>query len=189
MPMKPQCRGGRAVRCALSLAGSLIAAFPAWGWDPATLAAPPVANNSRPATADAHPLYDDILAARINRSEQEYNDSQGHGGLAVHWGQSSDLATAALDASSLVGALGWRVHSDLGWITPWAEVSYQRELRDDASYPLPARENNHWMDLTFGAHLPLSQDLSAFATFSQNGGGPVNGSEQTLYNVGISARF
>lgn len=101
---------------------------------------------------------------------------------------------------SQTGAVGWRVDSQLGWVNPWAEVSYNHQLGDDqwqASGGLKstatsfsrdsAQQDSNWVDVSVGAHLPLGDNLAAFASFTQSGG--LSSGEQFMYNLGVSARF
>ncbi|OON40202.1 hypothetical protein BTJ39_09920 [Izhakiella australiensis] len=191
---KTQRPAGRTFWCALWLAAGAIIAFPAWGWQQqVTSGDGNAAGQAIAAQPSGKPLrYEDILAAKINQSELQDSAQLASGSLALHWGQSgtADLATAALYASTQVQAFGWRVSSQWLGITPWAEISYQRFTDGDRPpAALTARENDRWMDVTLGAHLPISRELSAFASFSQTGGGGINSNEQLLYNFGISARF
>ncbi|WP_264273208.1 autotransporter outer membrane beta-barrel domain-containing protein [Duffyella gerundensis] len=101
---------------------------------------------------------------------------------------------------SQIGALGWRVDSRLGWINPWAEVSYNHQFGDNrwrASGGLKstatrfsresAEQDSNWVDVSVGANLPLTENVAAFASFTQTGG--LSTGEQFMYNLGVSARF
>ncbi|MFC0228963.1 autotransporter outer membrane beta-barrel domain-containing protein [Serratia aquatilis] len=101
---------------------------------------------------------------------------------------------------SQIGALGWRMDSQLGMFNPYAEVSYQHQFGDDVyraggglkstqtSFTRDsASQDNNWVDVTVGANMPLTDRVGAFATVSQTGG--LSSGEQFMYNVGISARF
>lgn len=101
---------------------------------------------------------------------------------------------------SRIGALGWRVDSLLGWINPWAEVSYNRQFGDNVwraggglkstqtSFSRDsAEQDTNWVDVTLGAHVPLGDSVAAFASVSQTGG--LSSGEQFMYNLGVSARF
>lgn len=101
---------------------------------------------------------------------------------------------------SQIGAVGWRVDSQLGWINPWAEVSYNHQFGDDVwraggglkstqtSFSRDtADQDTHWVDMAVGAHVPLGEDVAAFASFSQTEG--LSSGEQFMYNLGVSARF
>ena len=93
-----------------------------------------------------------------------------------------------------VATLGWRVDSRLGWIAPYAQLSYSylpgNSLNGDARDRLPddaaAREES-WVDVSVGAHIPLKHNVAAFAAFSQNDA--LNSGEQFIYSLGVSASF
>ena len=101
---------------------------------------------------------------------------------------------------SQIGALGWRVDSQLGWLNPWAEVSYNHQFGDNVwraggglkstqtSFTRDtAEQDSNWVDVTVGAHMPLGDSVAAFASVSQTGG--LSSGEQFMYNLGVSARF
>ncbi|WP_380182535.1 autotransporter outer membrane beta-barrel domain-containing protein [Kalamiella sp. sgz302252] len=101
---------------------------------------------------------------------------------------------------SQIGAVGWRLDSTLGWISPWAEVSYNHQFGDDVwragggikstrtSFVRDtARQDSNWTEVTVGANLPLGDSAAAFASVSQTGG--LSSGEQFIYNLGVSARF
>lgn len=101
---------------------------------------------------------------------------------------------------SQIGALGWRVDSRLGWLNPWAEVSYNHQFGDNvwraggglkstqtAFTRDTASQDTNWVDVTVGASLPLGDSVAAFASVSQTGG--LSTGEQFMYNLGMSARF
>ena len=50
-----------------------------------------------------------------------------------------------------------------------------------------AQDDKNWMDITAGASVALSSNVSAFAALSQTAG--LSSGEQTRYNVGLSASF
>jgi len=92
-----------------------------------------------------------------------------------------------------IASLGWRVDSSLGWISPWAQVSYSHLVNEE--FPSPSREraedingrDNNWVDVSVGANLPLGQNMAAFASFAQTGA--VSNGEQFIYSLGVSASF
>jgi len=101
---------------------------------------------------------------------------------------------------SQIGALGWRLDSTLGWINPWAEISYNHQFGDNvwrAGGGLKstqthfvrdtALQDSNWVDMTVGTNVPLGDSASAFASVSQTSG--LSSGEQFIYNLGISARF
>ncbi|MGQ8844242.1 autotransporter domain-containing protein [Serratia plymuthica] len=101
---------------------------------------------------------------------------------------------------SQIGALGWRLDSQLGLFNPYAEVSYQHQFGDDVyraggglkstqtSFTRDsAGQDKNWVDVTLGANMPLTDQVAAFAAVSQTGG--LSSGEQFMYNVGVSARF
>lgn len=90
-----------------------------------------------------------------------------------------------------VASVGWRVDSQLGWITPWAQLSYSHQLTEDnlnyrAAEESDSRQDNG-LDVSIGAHVPLNNNLAAFASFSQTG--TLNSGEQFIYSLGVSASF
>lgn len=91
-----------------------------------------------------------------------------------------------------VASLGWRVDSTLGWISPWAQVSYSHQLNYDnplatRDRPEEINQESRWVDVSVGANVPLGQNLAAFASFSQTGA--VISGEQFIYSLGVSASF
>jgi len=123
-------------------------------------------------------------------------------GFSTHWVGSNSLASAALNPTTQqqVGSLGWRLDSNLELFTPYAEISYQR-LSSNESYKqvgefsapqnlfsreIPNQEA-HWVDVTVGANIPLTDYIAAFAELSQTN--RLNNSEQFMYNIGVSANF
>ncbi|PKH23906.1 autotransporter domain-containing esterase [Enterobacterales bacterium CwR94] len=103
-------------------------------------------------------------------------------------------------AHSQVGAVGWRIDSKLGLVNPWAEVSYNHQFGDNTSRVSgglkstqttftreAATQDSNWVDVSVGAHMPLGDTLSAFASVSQTGG--LSTGEQFMYNFGLSASF
>ncbi|QKJ85034.1 Lipase [Paramixta manurensis] len=103
-------------------------------------------------------------------------------------------------AHSQIGALGWRFDSQLGWVNPWAEVSYNHQFGDNVwrtsgglkstatSFTRDtAEQDTNWVDVTLGAHVPLGETMAAFASVSQTGG--LSSGEQFMYNLGVSAKF
>jgi len=93
-----------------------------------------------------------------------------------------------------VATLGWRVDTRLGGIAPYAQLSYSYqpgdgltgESRDRAPDDAAMREAG-WVDVSVGAHIPLNQNVAAFAAFSQNDA--LNSGEQFIYSLGVSASF
>lgn len=91
-----------------------------------------------------------------------------------------------------VASLGWRMDSALGGISPWAQVSYSHQLNEpdlltSRDRPDASDRENHWMDVSVGANVPLGQNLSAFASFAQSGA--ESSGEQLIYRLGVSASF
>lgn len=104
------------------------------------------------------------------------------------------------NAHSQIGTAGWRVDSRFGWINPWAEVTYNHQFGDNVwraggglkstqtSFTREvAGQDSDWMNVSVGAHVPLGETVSAFASASQTGG--LSSGEQFMYNLGISAQF
>lgn len=93
-----------------------------------------------------------------------------------------------------VATLGWRIDSRLGWIAPYAQLSYSYQpgvgLTGDARDRLPddaATREEGWVDVSVGAHIPLNHNVAAFAAFSQSEA--LNSGEQFIYSLGVSASF
>lgn len=91
-----------------------------------------------------------------------------------------------------IASFGWRVERALGWISPWAQVSYSYQLNDDR--PTAARidageagRESNWMDVSVGASLPLGRNLAAYTSFAQTGADSTG--EQQIYSLGVSASF
>ncbi|WP_391595559.1 autotransporter outer membrane beta-barrel domain-containing protein [Yersinia massiliensis] len=101
---------------------------------------------------------------------------------------------------SQIGAIGWRLSGQFSHFSPYAEVLYQHQFGDDvyrAGGGLKstqtqfvrntAKQDNNWLDMTLGASLPLTDQLTAFASISQTGN--LSSGEQFRYNIGFSALF
>jgi len=101
---------------------------------------------------------------------------------------------------SQVGSAGWRLDARAGAVHPWAQVNYRHQFGDDVyiasgglkSTPLTftragKTQDKNWVDFAVGVDLPLSERVSTFAAVTQTAG--LSDSNQTNYNVGISARF
>lgn len=92
-----------------------------------------------------------------------------------------------------IASVGWRIDSWLGWVMPWAQLSYSHQLGSGiteqnarSSALSPPREDN-WLDISVGAHMPINNNMAAFASFSQTGA--ANSGEQFIYSLGVSASF
>ena len=91
-----------------------------------------------------------------------------------------------------IASVGWRMDSALGWISPWAQVSYSHQLNDTSATPVRDRPDDmgresNWVDVSVGANLPIGQNMAAFASFAQTGA--ENSGEQLIYSLGVSASF
>lgn len=101
---------------------------------------------------------------------------------------------------SQVGSVGWRLNAQTEVVNPWAQFNYRHQFGDDIyivngglkstslrftrSGKLQDRD---WVDLAVGADIPLSTNVSVFASVLQTTG--LNDENQVNYSVGISARF
>ncbi|RKQ41243.1 autotransporter domain-containing protein [Enterobacter sp. R1(2018)] len=93
-----------------------------------------------------------------------------------------------------VSTVGWRLDSSLGYIRPWAQVSYNHQYGDNIwkaqsgsrTYAASVQDTS-WMDVTVGADMPIGKNMAAFASMSQAEG--VSTGEAYMYNLGVSARF
>ncbi|EPD3810938.1 autotransporter outer membrane beta-barrel domain-containing protein [Cronobacter dublinensis] len=101
---------------------------------------------------------------------------------------------------SQIGSVGWRLDADIGPVKPYAQVDYRHQFGDSVwrgqgglkSTALTfsrdgAEDDKNWMDITAGASVALSSNVSAFAALSQTAG--LSSGEQTRYNIGVSASF
>lgn len=93
-----------------------------------------------------------------------------------------------------VSTVGWRVDSSLGYLRPWAQVSYNHQYGENlwkAQSGMRANtasgQDSNWMDITVGADMPISKNMAAFASMSQAEG--LTTGEAYIYNVGVSAKF
>ena len=163
--------------------------------------------------SDHQPRYEDILAERMNASgdvsglalNAALAPPDNGRGVSVGWNfplfggvTSGPVAIMHNDAlllspthnvleSAYVNTLGWRVDYQEFWgVHPWAQVSYNLALSADTSGASHAADNN-WRDVTFGADMPLSQHLAAWASFSQADNLPDR--DNFLYLMGVSAKF
>lgn len=88
-------------------------------------------------------------------------------------------------------SVGWRIDSQQGWISPWAQLSYHYLMADTPQSPRREATNgsdqSDGIDLSIGAQMPLNDNLAAFASFSQSEA--LNNDEQQLYSFGFSASF
>ena len=93
-----------------------------------------------------------------------------------------------------VATLGWRVDSRLGWIAPYAQLSYSYqpgegfpgEARDRLPDDAAPREESR-VDVSVGANIPINHQVAAFAAFSQSSA--LNNGDQLIYSLGVSASF
>jgi len=93
-----------------------------------------------------------------------------------------------------IATLGWRVDSRLGWIAPYAQLSYSYQPGDSLTGETrarpadePAARQAGWVDVSVGAQIPLNHNVAAFAAFSQNEA--QNSGEQFIYSLGVNASF
>ncbi len=63
---------------------------------------------------------------------------------------------------------------------PWGDQAFNHESTT-------GEQDDDWVDMTVGANVQLTHNLSAFAAVSQTTG--LDSGEQTSYNAGIRARF
>ena len=162
--------------------------------------------------SDHQPRYEDILAERINASDeapglafnQAIPPADSARGMSVGWNFSlvdgitsgpvaslhSDLTSPPLShnpsAAGYVNTLGWRVDYQKLWgVHPWAQVSYNQGLTADAGGS--NRQDGAWRDVTLGADMSLNSHLAAWAALSQADNLPSG--ENYLYLMGVSANF
>lgn len=102
----------------------------------------------------------------------------------------ASLTCAACDFSrGGVATLGWRVDSQLGWIAPYAQLSYSYqpdEWLNGETHEAAAREESG-VGVSFGAQIPVNPRVAAFAAFSP--GDAMNSGEPFVYSLGVSASF
>lgn len=93
-----------------------------------------------------------------------------------------------------ISTVGWRLDSSVGYLKPWAQLSYNHQygenvwkaqsgLRPNAA----SGQDSSWMDVTVGADMPIGENVAAFASMSQAEG--LSTGEAYMYNLGVSARF
>lgn len=90
-----------------------------------------------------------------------------------------------------VGSLGWRLDSRIGAFRPWAQVSYNQQHGDplwNMQPLLPTSQYGSWMDVSFGADMPINKHVAAWASFSQ-AEGRLSENDAQMYNLGLSATF
>lgn len=132
--------------------------------------------------SDHQPRYEDILAERINASDdpsglafnQAVSPVDSARGMSVGWNFSltegmtsgpvaslhSDLTSPPLTRNAAgtgyVNTLGWRVDYQKLWgVHPWAQVSYNQELTTDFG-GANRMQDGAWRDVTFGADMSLN---------------------------------
>ena len=109
-----------------------------------------------------------------------------------------DSAVAAQFTDQLwhasVSTVGWRVDSSVGYLRPWAQLSYNHQYGENQWKAQSGMRSNvangqdaSWMDVTVGADMPIGKNMAAFASMSQAEG--LATGEAYIYNVGVSARF
>ncbi|WP_058910524.1 hypothetical protein [Entomohabitans teleogrylli] len=109
-------------------------------------------------------------------------------------GYVDDSIDAGSDGVDSLSSVGWRVDYSLGAVKPWARVSFNH-LDGDGLWWAPAgmfitapgRQQNRWRDLSFGADMPLTSHMAAWAALSQAEG--MNSGEAFMYSLGVSAKF
>ncbi|MCT4704882.1 autotransporter domain-containing protein [Enterobacteriaceae bacterium H11S18] len=93
-----------------------------------------------------------------------------------------------------VSTVGWRLDSSVGYVRPWAQLSYNRQFGDNVWKAQSGMRTNvvtgqdaSWMDVTVGADMPIGKNVAAFASMSQAEG--LSTGDAYLYNLGVSAKF
>lgn len=93
-----------------------------------------------------------------------------------------------------VSTVGWRLDSSVGYLRPWAQLSYNHQYGDNVWKAQSGLRTNtasgqdaSWMDVTVGADMPIGKNVAAFASLSQAEG--LSTGETYMYNLGVSARF
>lgn len=93
-----------------------------------------------------------------------------------------------------VSTFGWRVDSRLGYLRPWAQISYNQQYGENIwkaqsgmHMTTSSTQDGNWMDVTVGADMPINQHMAAYASLSQ-ADGTAEG-EVYLYSLGVNARF
>ncbi|HEY3590764.1 MAG TPA: autotransporter domain-containing protein [Buttiauxella sp.] len=93
-----------------------------------------------------------------------------------------------------VSTVGWRLDSSMGYLRPWAQVSYNHQYGENVwkaqsgmRTSIANGQDASWMDVTVGADMPLGKNMAAFASMSQAEG--LTTGEAYIYNVGVSANF
>ncbi|MDU7374176.1 MAG: autotransporter outer membrane beta-barrel domain-containing protein [Klebsiella michiganensis] len=146
--------------------------------------------------SDHQPRYEDILAERINASDdpsglafnQAVSPVDSARGMSVGWNFSLTEGMTSGPVASLHSDLtGWRVDYQKLWgVHPWAQVSYNQELTTDFGGANRAQDGA-WRDVTLGADMSLNSHLAAWAALSQADNLPTGANY--LYLMGVSANF
>ncbi|BDH44152.1 hypothetical protein TUM12370_01960 [Salmonella enterica subsp. enterica serovar Choleraesuis] len=91
-------------------------------------------------------------------------------------------------------ALGWQVSGQLGPVQPWARIGFYQQYGENLWKAQPgmsaangAQQEGGWTEFRLGADMPVSEDVAAFAMFSQADG--LSTGENLLYLMGVNARF
>lgn len=115
------------------------------------------------------------------------------------WNEFGDsISTTALTDPmwhASTSTLGWRIDSQPIWgLRPWAQISYNQQFGENQwkaqsglNRTPTSTQDGSWMDFTVGADMLLSPHLAAYASLSQ--AEDMNNGENTLYTMGVSARF
>ncbi|ELQ6150311.1 lipase [Cronobacter turicensis] len=206
--------GRHALRRAAVLLWSLVFTQAGHAWQQEYIAVDPQSNTSERYTwdSDRTPSYDEILAERVAQTQRdEAAMSVMPAGLSLSWPlpvvarpvagwrreasglplQENGVSTDDAYWHASVGSLGWRLDSRLGAVRPWAQVSYNQQHSDplwNMQPLLPGSQYGSWMDVSFGADMPINKHLAAWASFSQ-AEGRLSENDAQMYNLGVSATF
>ncbi|WP_054177977.1 hypothetical protein [Trabulsiella odontotermitis] len=155
-----------------------------FAWQQEYIAIGPQSNTSERYTwdSDHQPRYEDILAERINASQN-----------AVGFTTNTSKGTSPEGMHTL--SVGWRVNSGLLWgVRPWAQFNFNQQdgndpwqSQSDLYRSAGGEPNSNWVDVTVGADMSLNSHLAAYASLSQSDN-TVYG-ENYLYVLGVSAAF
>ncbi|MEW7312865.1 autotransporter domain-containing protein [Buttiauxella gaviniae] len=125
----------------------------------------------------------------------KYSWDSSSTGIYNEYGDSA-IATRFTDQlwHASISTVGWRLDSSVGYLRPWAQVSYNHQYGENLWKAQSGLRSNtatsqdaSWMDVTVGADVPIGKNMAAFASMSQAEG--LTTGEAYIYNLGVSARF
>ena len=88
--------------------------------------------------ADHQPRYEDILAERINRTQNATGFTLNDPPVTVNAFEDTTTTQSLTDPlwHASVNSLGWRVDTQYGDLHPWAKISYNQQTEEEYLYTL-----------------------------------------------------